>query len=70
MLRVQAPDWDALELLLRAVQPALSRYIRGLVGQPHADDATQEVCQSGVGRSELGTGSELRHLLLGVAIPP
>ena len=43
MLRAQAGDREALELLLRSVQPALNRYLRGLVGQVHADDVTQEV---------------------------
>ena len=43
MLRAQTGDRDAIELLLRSVQPALSRYLRGLIGPLHADDVTQEV---------------------------
>ena len=43
MLRAQTGDREAIELLLRSVQPALSRYLRGLVGPQHADDLTQEV---------------------------
>jgi RNA polymerase sigma-70 factor, ECF subfamily len=43
VLRAQAGDREALELLLRSAQPALSRYIRGVVGPLHADDVTQEV---------------------------
>ena len=43
MLRAQAGDREALELLLRSIQPVLSRYIRGLVGEFHADDVTQDV---------------------------
>jgi RNA polymerase sigma-70 factor (ECF subfamily) len=43
VLRAQAGDREALEHLLRSVQPALSRYIRGLIGPQHADDVTQEV---------------------------
>jgi RNA polymerase sigma-70 factor (ECF subfamily) len=43
VLRAQTGDRDALELLLRSVQPPLHRYIRGLVGPLHADDVTQDV---------------------------
>lgn len=43
VLRAQTGDREALELLLRSVQPALHRYIRGLIGPLHADDVTQEV---------------------------
>ena len=43
VLRAQAGDREALELLLRSVQPALHRYLRGLVGPLHADDVAQEV---------------------------
>lgn len=43
VLRAQAGDREACELLLRSVQPALSRYVRSLVGDRHADDITQEV---------------------------
>ena len=43
MLRAQCGDRDALELLLRAIQPSLHRYLRGLVGATHADDVLQDV---------------------------
>lgn len=43
VLRAQCGDAEALELLLRSIQPALRRYIRGLVGASHADDVLQEV---------------------------
>jgi RNA polymerase sigma-70 factor (ECF subfamily) len=43
VLRAQTGDRDALELLLRSVQPSLRRYVRGLVGASHADDVLQEV---------------------------
>ena len=43
MLRAQTGDREAIELLFRSVQPALSRYLRGLAGAQHADDITQEV---------------------------
>lgn len=43
VLRAQTGNREALELLLRSVQPALHRYIRGLIGAFHADDVTQEV---------------------------
>ena len=43
MLRAQCSDRDALELLLRSVQPSLRRYLAGLVGAFHADDVLQEV---------------------------
>ena len=43
MLRAQAGDREAIESLLRSVQPALSRYMRVLVGSQHADDITQDV---------------------------
>lgn len=43
VLRAQAGDREALELLLRAVQPALTRYLSGLVGARFADDVTQDV---------------------------
>jgi RNA polymerase sigma-70 factor, ECF subfamily len=43
VLRAQTGNREALELLLRSVQPALHRYIRGLIGPLHADDVTQEV---------------------------
>jgi RNA polymerase sigma-70 factor (ECF subfamily) len=43
VLRAQCHDRDALELLLRSVQPSLHRYLLGLVGSLHADDVLQEV---------------------------
>lgn len=43
MLRAQCDDREAIEKLLRSVQPALTRYIRALVGARHADDIVQEV---------------------------
>ena len=43
MLRAQCGDRDALELLLRGVQPALRRYVAGLIGADDADDILQDV---------------------------
>jgi RNA polymerase sigma-70 factor (ECF subfamily) len=43
VLRAQCGDRDALELVLRGVQPALRRYISGLVGDGDADDILQDV---------------------------
>lgn len=43
VLKAQCDDREALELLLRSVQPSLHRYVSGLVGSPHADDVLQEV---------------------------
>src|SRR6476660_7885655 len=43
VLRAQCRDRDALELLLRSVQPALRRYVHGLVGPSDADDVLQDV---------------------------
>jgi RNA polymerase sigma-70 factor (ECF subfamily) len=42
VLRAQCHDREALELLLRSVQPSLHRYLIGLVGPLHADDILQE----------------------------
>jgi RNA polymerase sigma-70 factor (ECF subfamily) len=42
-LRAQCGDRDALELLLRAIQPSLHRYLCGLVGATQADDVLQDV---------------------------
>jgi RNA polymerase sigma-70 factor (ECF subfamily) len=42
-LRAQCGDRDALELLLRSIQPSLHRYLRGLVGTFHSDDVLQDV---------------------------
>jgi len=43
VLRAQSGDRQALELLLRSVQPALHRYLRSLVGTTDADDIAQDV---------------------------
>ena len=43
MLRAQCDDREALELLLRSIQPSLHRYVRGLVGTLHADDVLQDI---------------------------
>ena len=43
VLRAQVGDWEALESLLRAVQPSLRRYLAGLAGHPDADDLLQDV---------------------------
>ena len=42
VLRAQCGDRDALEQLLANVQPALYRYLRGVVGPADADDVLQE----------------------------
>ena len=43
VLRAQCGDRQALEHLLRHVQPSLHRYLRGLIGSTDADDILQEV---------------------------
>lgn len=43
VLRAQCGDREALELLLRHIQPSLHRYLRGLIGSTEADDLLQEV---------------------------
>jgi RNA polymerase sigma-70 factor, ECF subfamily len=43
VLRAQCGDRDALELVLRTVQPPLRRYVAGLVGADDADDILQDV---------------------------
>jgi RNA polymerase sigma-70 factor (ECF subfamily) len=43
VLRVQCGDQEALELLLRGVQPLLHRFLRGRAGPDLADDVLQEV---------------------------
>jgi RNA polymerase sigma-70 factor (ECF subfamily) len=43
VLRAQCGDRDALEAVLRSVQPALRRYIAGLAGADDADDILQDV---------------------------
>jgi len=42
VLRAQSGDRDALESLLRTVQPSMRRLIRALVGPSDADDVLQE----------------------------
>lgn len=43
VLRAQCHDREALELVLRSVQPALRRYIASLIGTDDADDVLQDV---------------------------
>jgi RNA polymerase sigma-70 factor, ECF subfamily len=43
VLRAQCGDREALELLLRSVQPALHRYLARLASSSSADDVLQEV---------------------------
>ncbi len=43
VLRAQCSDRQALEMLLRSVQPSLRRYLSGLVGHTDADDLLQDV---------------------------
>ena len=43
VLRAQCDDREALELLLRSVQPSLHRYLCGVSGSSAADDVLQEV---------------------------
>ena len=43
VLRAQCRDREALEALLRSVQPALRRYLTGLAGAAEADDLLQDV---------------------------
>src|SRR5262245_26786065 len=43
VLMAQCDDREALELLLRSVQPSLHRYLCGLVGIRDADDVLQDV---------------------------
>jgi len=42
-LRAQCGDREALEQLLRSVQPTLHRYVRRLTGDSDADDVVQDV---------------------------
>src|SRR5688572_29481823 len=46
VLRAQSGDREALEFLLRHIQPSLRRYLRGLVGPDDGDDVMQEVMLS------------------------
>jgi len=43
VLRAQCDDREALESLLRSVEPPLFRYVRGLVGEDDAEDVLQDV---------------------------
>src|SRR5262245_36625808 len=43
VLRAQSGDREALELLLRHIQPSLRRYLRSLVGPDDGDDVVQQV---------------------------
>jgi RNA polymerase sigma-70 factor (ECF subfamily) len=43
VVRAQCDDRDALERLLRSLQPSLYRYVRGLIGYAQADDVVQDV---------------------------
>ena len=43
MLRAQCHDREALEALLRSIQPSLRRYLAGLAGSPDGDDLLQDV---------------------------
>ena len=46
VIRAQCGDREALELLLRSVQPRLHRYVSRLVGAGHAPDVVQDVLVS------------------------
>jgi RNA polymerase sigma-70 factor (ECF subfamily) len=41
-LRAQCDDREALECLLRGIQPSLRRFVSGVVGPSHADDVLQD----------------------------
>jgi RNA polymerase sigma-70 factor (ECF subfamily) len=43
VLRAQCDDREALEDLLRGIQPSLRRFVCGIVGPSHADDVLQDV---------------------------
>lgn len=43
MLRARSGDREAMDLLFRAVSPALERYLAGLVGLSDAEDLLQDV---------------------------
>jgi len=43
VLRAQCDDREAVESLLRRIQPALLRYLRGLLGAEDAEDLLQDV---------------------------
>jgi RNA polymerase sigma-70 factor, ECF subfamily len=42
VLRAQCDDREALESLLRCIQPSIRRFIAGVVGPSHADDVLQD----------------------------
>lgn len=42
MLRAQCGDREALESLLRSIQPSLQRFVRRIVRTSHADDVLQD----------------------------
>lgn len=46
VLRAQLGDREAIEALLGAVQPMLTRYVRAIVGAADAEDVTQDVMVS------------------------
>jgi RNA polymerase sigma-70 factor (ECF subfamily) len=50
VLRAQCRDREALEALLRSVQPSLHRYLCGLVGSTDADDLQQDILMTVVRR--------------------
>jgi len=73
VLRAQYGDREALELLLRSVQPSLQRYLSGLVGSAHADDVLQEVLVPSLNRCHplrLRRLSISTHSLLFPALAP
>ena len=41
-MRAQCDDREALERLLRGIQPSLRRFLSGVVGPSHADDVLQD----------------------------
>ena len=49
VLRAQLGDREAIEALLRAVQPMLTRYVRSVVRAADAEDVTQDVMVSTAG---------------------
>ena len=46
VLRAQLGDREAIEALLRAVQPMVTRYVRSVVGAADAEDVAQDVMVS------------------------
>lgn len=68
VLRAQCNDRDALEALLRSVQPALGRYLSGLAGSTDADDLMQDVLVIVVRRiGALDDPNLFRHWLFRIA---